>query len=64
MYERAQAGLHSRGSQWVNMSRLFSPLEHGQTNVVTNGTSEQQMREQYRAWVRYMTADMVQGAAA
>ena len=40
MYERAQAGLHSRGSQWVNLARLYDPAEHGQTHAVTNGTSE------------------------
>lgn len=58
MYERAQAGLHSRGSQWVNVGRLYDPAEHGQTNVVTNGTSEMQMRSQMRAWVKFMTTSM------
>ena len=58
MYERAQAGLHSRGSQWLNVGRLFDPAERGQTNVVTNGTNEWQMRSQMRAWVKYMTASM------
>lgn len=58
MYERAQTALHSRGSQWVNVGRLYDPAEHGQTNVVTNGTNEMQMRSQMRAWVKYMTASM------
>jgi hypothetical protein len=64
MYERSQAGLHSRGSDWLHVGRLFDPSEHGQENVVTNGTNELQMRNQYRAWARYMTARMKQGVAA
>lgn len=58
MYERAQQGLHSAGSQWVNVGRLYDPAERGQTNVATNGTNEWQMRNQMRAWVRFMTAGM------
>lgn len=64
MYERAQAGLHSRGSQWVNVGRLYDPAEHGQTNVVTNGTNEMQMRSQMRAWMTFMTASMKEEASA
>ena len=63
MYERAQAGLHSRGSQWINVARLYDPAEVNQTNVVTNGTNEMQMRSQMRAWVKFMTATMPTEAA-
>jgi phenylpropionate dioxygenase-like ring-hydroxylating dioxygenase large terminal subunit len=63
MYERSQSGLHSRGAEWVNVARLYDPAEHGRVNAVTNGTDERQMREQMRAWVRYMTMSM-HGAAA
>ena len=55
MYERAQDGLQSRARDWVNVGRLYSPDELGQKNVATNGTNEWQMRNQYRAWGRYMT---------
>jgi phenylpropionate dioxygenase-like ring-hydroxylating dioxygenase large terminal subunit len=55
MYERAQDGLQSRARDWVNVGRLYSPDEVGQKNVATNGTNEWQMRNQYRAWGRYMT---------
>lgn len=58
MYERAQQGLASRGSQWVNVGRLFDPVEKDQGEAVTNGTSEWQMRSQMRAWVRFMTDGM------
>lgn len=63
MYERAQQGLASRGSQWVHVGRLFDPAEKAQTEAVTNGTNEWQMRSQMRAWVRFMTAGMAQGEA-
>ena len=64
MYERAQVGLSTRAAQWVNVARLYAPNERGQSIVVTNGTNEWQMRSQMRAWVKYMTASMKQGAPA
>lgn len=54
MYERAQQGLQSRGRDWLNVGRLFDPAEKDQKNVVVNGTSEMQMRAQFRAWLKYM----------
>lgn len=56
VYERAQEGLQSMGHDWVNVSRLYDPAELGKTNIVTNGTNELQMRNQYRAWARFMAA--------
>jgi hypothetical protein len=68
MYERAQQGLLSRGTDWINVARLFDAGEYGQlpnrAGVTTNGTNEWQMRNQMRSWVRYMTATMKQGAPA
>ena len=58
MYERAQEGLHARGRDWVNVARLFDEAERDQRNAVTNGTNEWQMRNQFRAWLKYMTASM------
>ena len=55
MYERAQEGLHARGRDWINVGRLYDPAEKGVKNVVTNGTNELEMREQFRAWLKYMT---------
>lgn len=54
MYERAQEALHSRGRDWMNVGRLYDPAEKDQKNVVVNGTSEMQMRAQFRAWLKYM----------
>jgi len=55
VYERAQEGLKARGRDWINVARLFDDAEHGQVNVATNGTNELQMRNQFRAWARFMT---------
>ena len=55
VYERAQAGLASNGNEWVNVQRLYDADETGQRNVVTDGTSEWQMRNQFRAWAKFMT---------
>ena len=54
MYERAQEGLQSMGRDWINVARLYAPAEHGQVNAATNGTNELQMRNQYRAWAKFM----------
>lgn len=59
VYERGQAGLRSRGSDWVNVARSYKPGEDTDAAAaVTNGTDERQMRNQYRAWVRFMTTSM------
>ena len=52
MYERAQDSLTADANPWVNMQRLYDPEEpdHG----VVNGTSEAQIRNQFRAWQRLM----------
>ncbi len=54
MYERAQDSLQSDSNPWVNMQRLLDPDETDGTAEV-NGTSERQMRNQFRAWQRFMT---------
>ncbi len=64
VYERAQAGLHARGRDWVHVGRLYDPTEVDRVNVTTNGTNELQMRNQLRAWLRYMTASMPEEALA
>lgn len=60
VYERAQVGLASRGREWVNVARLYDPTESQRKNEATNGTTEWQMRNQYQAWARYMTASMTE----
>jgi phenylpropionate dioxygenase-like ring-hydroxylating dioxygenase large terminal subunit len=58
MYERAQEGLHVDANQWVNLQRLYAPAEEPDVTAVTNGTTEWQMRNQFRAWKKFMTMSM------
>jgi phenylpropionate dioxygenase-like ring-hydroxylating dioxygenase large terminal subunit len=58
MYERAQEGLHVDANQWVNLQRLYSPSEQADVTAEMNGTSEWQMRNQFRAWSKFMTMSM------
>jgi benzoate/toluate 1,2-dioxygenase alpha subunit len=53
MYERAQEGLLADGNPWVSLHRLYRPREA--PIAIDNGTTERQMRNQFRAWARYMT---------
>jgi benzoate/toluate 1,2-dioxygenase subunit alpha len=53
MYERAQEGLLADANPWVSLHRLYQPEEP--PIAVDNGTTERQMRNQFRAWARYMT---------
>ncbi len=63
MYERAQQGLQARGRDWINVGRLLDPAGDPPEATV-NGTSELQMRNQFRAWVRFTTASMTEGAGS
>ncbi len=64
MYERAQEGLHADGLEWVNIQRLYQEGEDFETEAVENGTTERQMRNQFHAWVKFMTVSMTQKEAA
>ena len=54
VYERAQQGLQSGLREWVNVGRLFQAGEGAGAAEVVRGTSEAQMRNQFRAWLRFM----------
>ena len=58
MYERAQRGLHANGNEWINLQRLYDRGEGERHNIVTDGTSESQMRNQFRAWSKFMTMSL------
>ena len=58
MYERAQQALHAKGRDWINVARLAEADEADTPEAVVNGTSERQMRNQFRAWVRFMTPEV------
>jgi len=58
MYERAQEGLMSEGMEWVDVRRLRTGPEDFSEEAVENGTTERQMRNQFDAWVKFMTVSM------
>lgn len=58
MYERAQEGLAAEPMEWVNIQRLYRPDEDFSAEAVENGTTERQMRNQFDAWVQFMTMGM------
>ncbi|MCM2563164.1 aromatic ring-hydroxylating dioxygenase subunit alpha [Lutimaribacter sp. EGI FJ00015] len=64
MYERAQEGLHADGLEWVNVQRLYEEDEDFDEERVENGTTERQMRNQFHAWVKFMTVSMNEKEAA
>ena len=55
MYERAQDALHADANPWINMQRLYDPAEAARGSATANGTTEWQMRNQFRAWSAFMT---------
>ncbi len=58
MYERAQEGLQSDGLEWVNVQRLLVDEESYDAELIDNGTTERQMRNQFSAWVKFMSLTM------
>ena len=54
-YRGIQAGLHASGNPWVSLHRNFDSAEVAAVDVTAIGTSEISMRNQYRAWSRFMT---------
>lgn len=58
MYERAQEGLTTNGLEWVDLNRLYTGPENFDDELVENGTTERQMRNQFNAWVKFMTMSM------
>jgi phenylpropionate dioxygenase-like ring-hydroxylating dioxygenase large terminal subunit len=57
-YRGIQEGLHAGGNPWISLHRNHDPAEDGQQDLTVIGTSEVSMRNQYRAWARYMTLTM------
>jgi phenylpropionate dioxygenase-like ring-hydroxylating dioxygenase large terminal subunit len=57
-YRAIQQGLRADGNDWVSLHRDFDRAEVGQKELTVKGTSEVSMRNQYRAWAKYMTLTM------
>jgi phenylpropionate dioxygenase-like ring-hydroxylating dioxygenase large terminal subunit len=54
LFESIQQGLHAEGNEWVSLHRNFDPAELAQETITTNGTNELLMRNQFRAWAKFM----------
>ena len=58
LFESIQKGLRAEGNPWVSLHRGFDPGELGQDSMTVNGTNELLMRNQFRAWSKFMTLSM------
>ena len=54
VYERAQEGLHCTNNQWMNFQRHYFGEEGVAPMEEFPGTTEAQMRNQFRAWKKFM----------
>ena len=55
IFESIQQGLRAEGNEWVSLHRGFDTTERSATTITTNGTNELLMRNQFRAWAKFMT---------
>ncbi len=53
-YQLIQEGLAAEGNEWVSLHRDYHPDERGARDLTVNGTSEVSMRNQFRAWAKFM----------
>lgn len=58
LFESIQQGLRAEGNDWVSLHRDFDARELEQDTQTVNGTNELLMRNQFRAWVKFMTLSM------
>ena len=54
IFESIQKGLCAEGNEWVSLHRGFDAAEMSERTITTNGTNELLMRNQFRAWARFM----------
>lgn len=60
VYKAMQNGLQADGNEWISLHRDFNPQELEQQDLTTTGTSEISMRNQLRAWSKFMTLSMAE----
>ncbi|WHZ10956.1 MAG: 3-phenylpropionate dioxygenase alpha subunit [Burkholderiaceae bacterium] len=58
LFEGMQQGLRGEGNDWISLHRGFDPAERAAPILDVNGTNEILMRNQFRAWVEFMTMSM------
>ncbi|HEX4234447.1 MAG TPA: aromatic ring-hydroxylating dioxygenase subunit alpha [Caldimonas sp.] len=57
LFESIQRGLAADGNEWISLHRNFERAELAGGARDTNGTNELLMRNQFRAWARFMEAN-------
>ena len=57
LFQGIQDSLRAGGNEWISLHRGFDPDEAGRSTATVGGTNELLMRNQYRAWQRFMTND-------
>ena len=57
-YRSIQEGLRAGGNEWISLHRGYRPEEAAAKDLAVNGTSEISMRNQFRAWAKFMTPDL------
>ncbi|MCU0869204.1 MAG: aromatic ring-hydroxylating dioxygenase subunit alpha [Burkholderiales bacterium] len=62
VYRAIQQGLHADGNDWVSLHRDWTADETDPVDRTVGGLSELSMRNQYRAWLHFMTLSMAGGA--
>jgi phenylpropionate dioxygenase-like ring-hydroxylating dioxygenase large terminal subunit len=58
LFESIQQGLRAEGNHWVSLHRDFDAQELAQDTQTVNGTNELLMRNQFRAWAKFMALTM------
>ena len=58
VYRRMQEGLVSSGSDWIEYHRQYGRDKELEDRVIGGGTSDLDMRTQFRAWKNYMTGNL------
>jgi hypothetical protein len=54
LFESMQQGLRGEGNEWVSLHRGFAEGERSDVVEETSGTDERLMRNQFRAWAKWM----------
>ncbi len=60
VYRRTQEGLESSANDWVEFHRQYGRDQQLEDRVVSGGTSDLDMRTQYKAWKQYMSGEVYQ----
>jgi phenylpropionate dioxygenase-like ring-hydroxylating dioxygenase large terminal subunit len=58
LFESIQQGLRADGNEWVSLHRGFDRAELDEGTREVGGTNEVLMRNQFRAWAKFMTLGM------